>query len=86
MNLNEMIQGASKTNNIIIGYKESRKFIKLNDAKAVVVAKNTPEKMRKEIEHNAGIAGVRLEVFEGTSKELGVICGRPYPVTVLVVK
>jgi len=52
----------------------------------VVVAKNTPEKMRKEIEHNAGIAGVRLEVFEGTSKELGVICGRPYPVTVLVVK
>lgn len=86
MSLVETIQDANKAKNLIIGYRESNKFMKLNDAKLMVLAKNSPEKMKKEMEHNARIAGVKVEEFEGSSKELGVICGKPYPVCVLVVK
>ena len=86
MNLEEEILNANKSGNIILGYRKCRKFIKLNKAKLLVIANNIPEKMKKEIEHNAKIAGIKTEVFGKGSKELGVLCGKPYPVSVLVIK
>ncbi|MEM7821615.1 MAG: 50S ribosomal protein L30e [Candidatus Aenigmatarchaeota archaeon] len=86
MTLTEVIRTALKENKAIIGYRKSIKFIKLNTAKIIVVAKNSPEEIRKEIEHNAKIKGVKVEIFDGSSKELGVICGKPFPVTTLVIK
>jgi len=86
MSLEEIIQSANKTNSIVIGSRESKKFIKLNDAKLIVMANNTPEKMKKEMEHNAKIGGIKVEIFGKNSKELGVLCGKPYPISVLVVK
>ncbi|MEM5772658.1 MAG: 50S ribosomal protein L30e [Candidatus Aenigmatarchaeota archaeon] len=86
MNLEEEILNANKTGNIILGYRESQKFIKTNKAKLVVLADNIPEKIKKEIEHNAKIAGIKVEVFKKGSKELGILCGKPYPVSVLVIK
>ncbi len=86
VNLNEIIQDANKTGNLIIGYKKGRKYIKLNDAKLVIVASNAPEKIKREMERNSKIAGIRFEIFPGTSKELGILCGKPYPAAVLVIK
>lgn len=86
MNLEEEILNANKAGNIILGYRESIKFIKTNKAKLVVLANNIPEKMKKEIEHNAKIAGIRVEIFNKGSKDLGILCGKPYPVSALVIK
>ncbi|MEM5879062.1 MAG: 50S ribosomal protein L30e [Candidatus Aenigmatarchaeota archaeon] len=86
MKLEEEIINANKSGKIILGYRESKKFIRTNDAKLVVVANNIPEKIRKEIEHEIKIAGVKIEIFNGSSKDLGVLCGKPYPVGVLVIK
>lgn len=86
MILTEEIQTAIKSGKAVIGYKESIKFIKLNTPKLIVITKNMAEKDRKDVEHNAGISGVRLEVFDGGSKELGIICGKPFPVTTVVIK
>jgi large subunit ribosomal protein L30e len=84
--LTEIIQDANKTGNIIIGYNKCKKFIKVNEARLVVVANNAPARIRNEMEHNARIAGINFEVFAGTSRELGVLCGKPYPASVLVIK
>lgn len=86
MDLAREIQAALKENKVIIGYKESIDFIKSNKPRLIVVAKNIPENMRKEIEHNAKIFGLELVVFEGSSKELGIICGKPFPISTLVIK
>jgi large subunit ribosomal protein L30e len=86
MTLTETIRAALKADKAIIGYRKSIKFIKSNTPELVVVAKNSPEAVRKEIGHNAEIAGVKVEIFEGSSKELGVVCGKPFPVTTLVIK
>jgi large subunit ribosomal protein L30e len=86
MTLTETIQAALKANKVILGYKKSIKFIKSNTPKLIVIAKNSPEEIRKEIEHNAKIAGIKVDVFEGSSKELGIVCGKPFPVTTLVIK
>ncbi len=86
MDLTREIQTALKENRVIIGYRESIDFIKSNKPKLIIVAKNIPDDMRKEIEHNAKIFGLEVIVFEGSSKELGVICGKPFPVSTLVIK
>jgi len=86
MSLTEELQAAIKTGRAVIGYKESIKFIKLNTPKIIVVARNMPEKYRKEIDSSVKVSKVRLEVFEGGSKELGIICGKPFPVTTVAIK
>lgn len=86
MVLNEDIQAAIKSGRAIIGYRESIKILKSGKTKSVIVAKNIPDNMKKEIEHNAKVSGVQMEIFEGTSKDLGVVCGKPFSVTVLSIK
>jgi len=86
MSVEEDVQSANKANRIVLGYRKSRNFIRMNDAKLMVLARNAPEKIKKEMEHDAKIAGVKVKMFDGSSKELGVLCGKPYPVSVLVVK
>lgn len=86
MNAQEMIQESLKANKVVIGYKNSIKFIKLNAPKVIVIANNLPESLRKEIEQNAKVGNMKLEIFNGTSRELGTFCGKPFPVSALVIK
>lgn len=86
MTVQETIQSAIKSKNVVIGYKESIKFIKLSTPKLIVIAKNAPEKIKSDIEYSAKISKAKVENFDGTSKQLGVICGKPFPVTTLVIK
>ena len=85
MNLTEKIQEAIKNKKIVIGFKESVKFIKLNKQELIVISRNAPDNMKKEIEYLAKLEGVNIETVEN-SKELGIICGKPLPVTTLVIK
>jgi len=86
MNLEETIQEAVKSGKAVMGYNESVKFIKINSPKLIVIASNMDEKNRNEIEHSAKIAKIPVEIFSGSSKELGVACGKPFPISVLAIK
>lgn len=86
MALSDEIQNAIKQKKAIIGYRESIKYIKQDYPKIIVIAKNIPENYRKEIEHNTKISKVKVEVFDGSSKDLGVICGKPFPVSTIAIK
>lgn len=82
----ETIRASLKTKNAIMGYKRSIKFMRTETPKLVIIANNAPESMRSEIEHSTRLSNVPLEVFGGSSKDLGVVCGKPYPVTTIVIK
>lgn len=86
MSLIDEIQSALKEGKVIIGYKKSLEFIKNDSPKIIVMSQNIPEKRRGEVEHNAKLSAKKIEIFEGSSKELGVICGRPFPIMLLVIK
>ncbi len=86
MSLTETIQEAIKSKKIIIGYREGVKFIKLNSPKLIVIAENISEQMKKEIEYNAKVSNTKIEIFDGTSKELGIVCGKEFPISTLVIK
>ncbi|MBI2084255.1 MAG: 50S ribosomal protein L30e [Candidatus Aenigmarchaeota archaeon] len=86
MVLTEEVQEAIKSNKAIIGYNETITYIKTNKPRLIVVSNNLSSNVRKELEHNTKISKVKLETFDGTSRELGVICGKPFPVSALVIK
>ena len=86
MSLTDEIQTAIKSNNATIGYNESASYIKTDTPKMIIVANNLPVSMKDELEHNAKVSKSKFEIFEGTSRELGVVCGKPYPVTTLVIR
>ena len=80
------IQSAIKSEKAIFGYRSTIKFIKTGSPRLIVMARNTPDSMRKEIEHNTKVGNTKVEVFEGSSKELGVVCGKPFPVSTITIK
>ena len=86
MSLIDEIQSALKEGKVIIGYKKSLEFIKNDSPKIIVMSQNMPDRERREVEHNAKLSAEKIEIFEGSSKELGVICGRPFPIMLLVIK
>ncbi len=80
------IQEAIKSKKTVVGYRKSIRYLKLNSPKIIVMAKNIPEDFRKEIKQDAKLSNSVVEIFEGTSKELGIVCGRPFPVSTVVIK
>jgi len=54
-------------------------------AKLFVVAGNTPADVREKVQNYAKISKIPVISFEGSSMELGSVCGRPFPVSVLSV-
>jgi large subunit ribosomal protein L30e len=86
MSLTDIILDAIKQKRVLFGYRQSIKEIKSGKPELIVIAKNIPENLRKEIEHNAKIFNLKMEVFEGSSKDLGALCGKPFPISTLVIK
>lgn len=86
MALIEDIQSALKAGRVIIGYNESIKFIKTNKPNLIVIADNIPEDRKEIVERDASAGGVEVKIFEGDSTQLGLICGKSFPISILVIK
>jgi large subunit ribosomal protein L30e len=82
MSIEEKIKKAIKENKVIIGYRECLKYIRNNNPEVVIIAENAPERIKKIIFSS----NVKVELFKGSSKNLGTICGRPHPITTVTIK
>ena len=60
-----------------IGINKVTASIKDNTAKLVIVASKNKKDTLQDIEHIAKISDIRVITFEGTSIELGALCGKP---------
>lgn len=85
MDLNASIRMAVDTGKVVMGSDRSKKFAMHGEAKAIVVAGNCPANTKQDIMHYASMSGVNVINFPGTSVELGVVCGKPFPVSALSV-
>jgi large subunit ribosomal protein L30e len=54
-------------------------------AKLFVIAGNTPAQIKQKLTAAAETSKIPMIVFEGSSMELGAVCGKPFPVSVLSV-
>ena len=83
--MTEDLRNALKENKVILGSDRTIKYLKLGKVRTVIVASNCPESKRKGLEHYTKLTGVKLESFEGTAKQLGVFCGKPFSIASLAI-
>ena len=55
------------------------------DAKMILIASNCPKTTREQIENAAQKSNLQVKNVGFTSLELGSICGKPYPVSILTI-
>lgn len=77
------IRDAIKEKRLLIGSREVLRSLRKGRIESVFFATNCPEQSRNQLMHYSGISGVRMEKFEGNSRQLGEICGRPYKTTMV---
>jgi large subunit ribosomal protein L30e len=79
------IRLAVESGKVGFGSRTSVKDLLLGKAKMVVVADNVPPALSEDVKRYGGISEIPIVQFPGKSLELGSICGKPFPISVLAV-
>ncbi|MFA5050029.1 MAG: 50S ribosomal protein L30e [Candidatus Micrarchaeia archaeon] len=72
-----------ETGKVSFGFKKSLKNTKDSKVLLLIVSNNIPNKNLFEIDHFAKKSKIPLLSFQGSSKDLANICGKPFLVSVL---
>ena len=86
MDIERGIRVAVDTGKVILGSNKSIQAIKLGNGELVVMAANAPKNLKEDIEIYSKLSEMPVYVFDGSSVDLGSICGKPFTVSVLVVQ
>lgn len=81
--LNNDIRLAIDSGKAAIGINRAQETIVSSKAKMVVIASKNKGDRLNDIMHLAKISNIRVQVFDGTPVALGVVCGKPFSVSVL---
>lgn len=85
MDLQRSIRLAVDSGKVTLGSQRAVQHALHGDAKLVVISKNCPTEVAKDLKHYCNLSEVRILDFNGTSIELGTVCGKPFPVSALSV-
>ncbi|RLJ05365.1 MAG: 50S ribosomal protein L30e [Candidatus Aenigmatarchaeota archaeon] len=80
------IKEALKENKLIIGTRRVMKFLKNKKLRMIFYASNCPENVKKDLEYYSKISDTAVKSFEGNSKQLGELCGKPFTILMVGVK
>ena len=86
IDLNRELGRIIKTGRVFMGYRSTVKNILLGRARLVIVAENCPKEFKWKVENYCKLAGIPLLNYNGSRRELGSACGKPFPVSVLAVR
>ena len=81
----EDLRTVLKENKVILGSKRTIKYLKLGKVRMIVISNNCPGNVKKDLEHYAKLTGIKLENFDGTAKQLGIVCGKPFSIATLAI-
>ncbi|MCE4617214.1 MAG: 50S ribosomal protein L30e [Desulfurococcales archaeon] len=74
-----------KSGKYTMGSKESIEALKLGKAKLLIIASNAPPKYRDSALYYAKLSKIPVYTYKGTTMELGALCGKPFPVSMISV-
>ena len=77
------IKDSLEKGNIVIGLKETIKGLKLKKISQVFICNNCPENIQGDLERYSKIAEIKLEVLNQSNEDLGVLCKKPFSISVL---
>ena len=85
MSLDNEVRLLIKTGKVVIGAKRSIQAIKLGRAKGVVLVTKLPKRIESDVLYYAKVGGIKVVRFNGSSYDLGVAIGKPYPVSAIAI-
>ena len=86
MDIERGIRVAVDTGKVILGSNKTIQAIKLGNGELVVMANNAPKTLKDDIEVYSKLSNIPVYTFDGSSVELGSICGKPFTVTTLIIQ
>jgi len=78
------IKKASEQGKIVIGARAVLKELRSGNLKTVVISSNCP--FSRDFRKYAELSGTELVEFGGTGKQLGTVCGKPFPISTVGIK
>ncbi|MBI1936291.1 ribosomal L7Ae/L30e/S12e/Gadd45 family protein [Candidatus Woesearchaeota archaeon] len=79
------IKKLAKAGNIIIGSDRAIKSLKSGNVQKILLCSNCPAGLEKDAGYYAGINGAEVIKLSYQNDELGVICKKPFPISILAV-
>lgn len=86
MDLNKSIKTALKEGRVVMSYKNVLRELKTKKLKVIIYANNIPRENLNNLIHNAELTKTEVKEFPGDNVNLGLICGKPFSVSVLAIK
>ena len=83
MSLGKAIRMCLDSGKVKLGLRATTKDAMLGHGKLIVLAQNMPAPEASDIRRYCSLSRLPLVTFEGTSMELGSVCGKPFPVSAL---
>lgn len=81
-NVDEIKKNLEK-GNLIFGTQMTMKSLKLGNVEKVFVTKNCPAEVKKDVMSYSNIGKFEVVELESTNEELGVICKKPFSISVI---
>jgi len=83
--LNKKILDALNKGKLVIGFKEVMSAVRNKKCSLVIHSSNCPQGMVSELIHAAKLINARVKGHVMNNKELGVLCRKPFNISVLCV-
>lgn len=81
----EQLKAAIAAGTVRFGARQAIKTLAAGSAKLVVLANNPSDQLKADITQHAKLAGVTIEKFDGTAKNLGIVCGKPFKIATVTI-
>merc|ERR1712141_717365 len=81
--INTRLALVMKSGKYTLGYRSTLKTLRQGKAKLVIIATNTPQLRKSEIEYYAMLAKTGVHHFSGNNIDLGTACGKYFRVSCL---
>ena len=78
MDVDRSISVATKTGKTKIGINSALKAARTGSAKMIIVASNAPLDMKTDLTYYASLSEIPIFMYDKTSQDLGIVCGRPH--------
>jgi len=86
IDLDKAIATTAKTGKIQFGANSALKSAKAKKAKLVIIASNCPQSIREDIEYYCKLSKIPVNIYKGSSLDLGAVCGKPFEILTLVIR
>ncbi len=77
------IKNSLKGRRLVLGASLAVKSLKRGSLAKVFLSSNCPESLKRDIVHYCGISGCPVETLDVPNDELGVVCKKLFPVSVV---